>query len=267
MEYFGRDRKLGRMADRSTALVAAVCLLAIPALQPAMSDEAADGLARQATDPTASLMAMNFIADHTGGFQGPDTGGDDALDLTFRPAIPFTAFGKANILRITLPYQVSGRGDDGLGDIGIFNIVVTEEPWGRWGAGLVASLFANDAAPDDFAIGPAIGAVYNVSKKLNVGVFSQNVFAGDTAVSQLQPVIAWQLGQGWSLSAGDLQFAYDWKNYRWLSVPIGFQVGKVMRIGKQPVRWAINPQDNLKDDAGLEEWSVALTFALLDPGS
>ncbi len=254
------------MMVRTTVLAAVCSTIAMCLPQAAHSDAAADDLARQATDPTASLMSMNFIADYTGGFHGPNTGDDDALDLTFRPAIPFTAFGKANILRITVPYQLSGRGEDGLGDVGIFNIVVTGESWGRWGAGLVASLFSNDAAPDDFAIGPAIGAVYNVSKTLNVGVFSQNVFAGDTAVSQLQPVIAWQLGQGWSLSAGDLQFAYDWKNDRWLSVPIGFQLGKVTRIGKQPVRWAVNPQYNLKDDAGLEEWSVSLTFTLLVPG-
>ncbi len=247
-------------------VAAGICALAPALLNVAAADEASDELSRQATDPTASLMSMNFIADYTGDFHGPDTGEDDAYDLTFRPAIPFTAFGKANILRITVPYQVSGRGDDGLGDIGIFNIVVTGESWGRWGAGLVASLFSSDAEPDDFAIGPAFGAVWVLSKKLNVGVFSQNVFAGDTAVSQLQPVIAYQLGQGWSLSAGDLQFAYDWKNDRWLSVPIGFQLGKVTRMGKQAVRWAVNPQYNLKNDDGLEEWSVSLTFALLVPG-
>lgn len=232
----------------------------------APADEAADELARQATDPTASLMAMNFIADYTGDVYGPGSGDDDAFEIMFRPAIPFTAFGKANILRITIPYQVTGSGDDGLGDVSIFDIVVTNESWGRWGVGLVASLSSSDSAPDDFAIGPAVGGVWALSKKLNVGAFSQNVFAGDTAISQLQPVIAYQLGNGWSLSAGDLQFVYDWKNSRWLSIPIGLQLGKVMRLGAQPVRWAINPQYNLKDDSGLEKWSVALTFTLLVPG-
>lgn len=232
---------------------------------PGRADEAADELARQATDPTASLMAFNFIADYTGAFHGPDTGDDDAFGITFRPAIPFTAFGKPNILRITIPYQVQGRGEDGLGDVSIFDVAVTNESWGRWALGLVASLSSSDAAADDFAIGPATGAVWAKSKRLNLGVFSQNVFAGDTAVSQLQPVIAYQLGNGWSLSAGDLQFVYDWENGRWLDIPIGVQLGKVTRLFGQPVRWAINPQYNLKDDDGLEEWSVSLTFALLVP--
>lgn len=256
------DCQRSRATAASTQIVAAVlCLHATSA----PADEATDELARQATDPTASLMAMNFIADYTGSFHGRDTGDDDAFGVTFRPAIPFTAFGKANIMRLTIPYQVGGRGDDGLGDVSIFDIVVTNESWGRWGVGLVASLSSSDSAPDDFAIGPAIGGVWALSKKLNVGAFSQNVFASDTAISQLQPVIAYQLGNGWSLSAGDLQFVYDFESGRWLSIPIGIQLGKVTRLGKQPIRWAINPQYNLKDDSGLEEWTVAFTFSLLVP--
>ncbi len=118
------DGQRSRATAASTQIVAAVlCLHATSA----PADEAADELARQATDPTASLMAMNFIADYTGDFYGPDTGDDDAFGIAFRPAIPFTAFGRANILRITIPYQVSGRGDDGLGDASVFDIVVTNE--------------------------------------------------------------------------------------------------------------------------------------------
>jgi hypothetical protein len=241
-------------------------LLVVAGIAPAPAQEsAADDLARQATDPTSSLMAFNFIADYTGGFHGPGTGGDDATALSFRPAIPFQAFGTSNILRMTLPYQVSGRGEEGLGDVTVFDIVLNNESWGRWAVGAVAALTSSASAADKFAIGPAIGAVVVMSKKLNLGLFSQNLFAGDTAISQLQPVVAYQLGKGWSLSAGDLQIAYDWKNSRWISVPIGFQVGKVTRLGSQPVRWAINPQYNLIDTPGLEKWSVALTLAVLVP--
>lgn len=238
------------------------CLFATPS----RSDETTDELARQATDPTASLMAFNFIADYTGGFHGPDTGDDDAAELTFRPAIPFRAFGANNILRLTLPYQLSGRGEERLGDVSLFDIAVFGESWGRWGVGVVASFATSDAAVDDVAVGPAIGGVWAYSKKLNLGVFSQNVFAGDTAITQLQPVVAYQLGGGWSLSAGDLQFAYDWERGRWLSLPIGLQIGRVTSLFRQPIRLAVNPQYNLKDDRGLEEWSISFTFTLLAPG-
>ena len=85
------------------------------------------------------------------------------------------------------------------------------------------------------------------------------------AEREIQPVIAWQLGDGWSLSAGDLQFSYDCENARWLSVPVGFQIGKVTKLSGQPARFAINPQYNLQNDRGLSEWSVVFTFPALFP--
>jgi hypothetical protein len=240
-------------------------LLAVTA-NAALADEASDELAREATDPTASLMAFNFIVDYTFDFHGPITGDDDATVLSFRPVIPFTAWGRSNILRVTIPYQNSGRGAEGLGSVSLFNVVVTDRPWGRFALGLVASLSPDHAAADEFSAGPAIGAVRVFSKKLSVGAFNQNVFAGDTAVSQIQPVVAYQLGNGWSLSAGDLQIVYDWKSGRFVSIPVGFQIGKVTKLFGQPVRWSVNPQYNLKDDAGLEKFSTLFTFTLLVPG-
>jgi hypothetical protein len=226
-----------------------------------------DELSRQATDPTASLMALNFqtiwVADYHGAaVPGQD---DQAWTLQFRPVIPFEALGHPNILRATIPYQLEGRGDDGFGPITLFDLVVFNEKWGRWGVGPVMSFDTTGDAPDEFVIGPAVGGVWQVNKKLNVGLFTQNVFWSDTAVTQIQPVIAWQLGSGWSLSAGDLQITYDWEAGRWVNVPIGFQLGKVMKVGGLPSRFAINPQYNLKNDRGLTEWQVTFTYTALFP--
>ena len=231
------------------------------------ADESSDQLARQATDPTASLMAFNFIGNYVGDFYGPSRGQDDhSADVSFRPVIPFKAFGQSNILRLTLPYQIDGRGDKGIGDVTLFDLIVVNESWGRWGFGPVMTFASDDNAPDDFVIGPALGGVWQYSKTLNLGLFNQNVFGSDTRISQIQPVVAYQLGNGWSLSAGDLQFAYDWEHERWLSIPVGFQIGKVTRIGEQPVRIAFAPQYNLSDHAGLPKWNVQLTFTVLVPG-
>lgn len=231
----------------------------------AFADEAASELSAAATDPTASLMSFNIIGDYTGAFHGPDNGrSGDAFDLTFRPVIPFKAFGRPNILRMTVPYQVDGRGEDGINTVTLFDLVIIGQQWGRLGLGAVATL-ANDSAPDTFVIGPAVGGVWDYAEKTKLGLFNQNVFGGDTAISQLQPIFAHQLGDGWALSAGDLQFTYDWKRSRWTNVPIGFQIGKVTRWGSQPVRWAINPQYNLKNDDGLTKWKLVFTFTLLVP--
>lgn len=230
------------------------------------ADEAADELSRQASDPTASLMAFNFITNYTGNFYGPDAGEDDyQLGESFRPVIPFTAFGTSNILRLTIPYHLSGRGQDGIGDVSLFDLVVFGESWGRWGVGAVATFSSDDDAADHFVFGPAVGGVWQYSTKLNLGLFSQNVFGGDTAISQLQPIIAYQLGSGWSVSAGDLQWVYDWKASKWRSLPVGAQLGKVTKWGNQAVRWAVNPQYNFADDPGNAGWSLSFTFALLVP--
>jgi hypothetical protein len=239
--------------------------MALAPMQLAGADESADELSRQATDPTASLMSFGLIGGYTGDYYGNTPGDDDRTEIKFQPVIPFRAFGTSNILRLSLPYQVSGRGDNGLGAVTVFDLVVINESWGRWGVGPVMTFATDDNAPDDFLAGPAIGGVWQYSKKLNLGLFNQNLFGDDTSLSQLQPIVAYQLGGGWSLSGGDLQFIYDWEDSRWVSVPIGVQLGKVTKVAGQAMRFAVNPQYNLIDDPGLDKWKVLLTVTLLVP--
>jgi hypothetical protein len=146
----------------------------------------AQDLSSQATDPTASLMAFNFKGLWSD-FHGPDVPGEstERWQFQFQPVIPFEAFGHPNIFRATIPYQLGGRGDEGFSQISIFDLVVFNQEWGRWGAGPVMSLDTTGDAPDRFVIGPAIGGVWRVNKKLNVGLFNQNVFWSDTASSQV----------------------------------------------------------------------------------
>ena len=211
-------------------------------------------------------MSLGLIGTYTGSYRGDAPGFDDhTTELKFQPVIPFKAWGVDNILRISMPYTLDGRGHTGPGDTTIFDLVVIHEDWGRWGIGPVMTFAGDDTASDQFVIGPAIGGVYAVSKTLKAGLFNQNVFGDDTSISQVQPIVAYQLGGGWSLSAGDLQFVYDWEGGRWLSAPIGFQPGKVMPLGGQPLRFAINPQYNLLHDDGLSEWQVAASITLLAP--
>ncbi len=120
--------------------------------------------------------------------------------------------------------------------------------------------FASDDDADNFLIGPAVGRVWQYSKTLNLGLFNQNVFGNDTRISHIQPVVAYQLGDGWPVSPRDLQFVHDWEHSPSLSAPVGFQTGKVTRFCDQPVRVAFAPQYNLSDHDGLPKWNVQLTF-------
>lgn len=249
------------------AAAAGLLTLSFPGIGQAQESPSAADLARQATDPTASLMAINFIGNYVGDYRDIEPGEeDDSSELTFRPVIPFTAFDQNHILRLTVPYHTGGRGAHGLGTVSIFDLIIKSRSWGRLGFGGVAALAREGSAPDELAIGPAVGFVRPLNDKFSIGVFSQNVFASDTAVSQLQPVITYQLGGGWSLSAGDAQWIYDWKGDGWIAQPIGVQLGKVTSFAGQAVRWAVNPQYDIVDHRGSERWSLTFTFTILAPG-
>jgi hypothetical protein len=233
------------------------------AAQPPAAGGDANELSRQATDPTASLMAFNFINDYRTSFYGSD---DKGFEFRFQPVVPFRAWKTSNILRVVVPYQVSGPGGDGLKSVTIFDLVVLPQKWGRFALGPVMSLSESASdAESKFAIGPAIGAMHPMSKKLNIGLFNQNLFSSGTKISQLQPIVAFQLGHGWALSAGDLQLTYDWELAEWVSLPIGFQIGKVQKVAGQAMRFALNPQWNLKDITGANKAKIVFTVTVLAP--
>jgi hypothetical protein len=241
-----------------------------PAASPAGSGESErDELSRRATDPTASPLTFGLINDVTTSYRDLEGGtpiDEDGYQLKFQPVIPFKAWGVANILRMTVPYQVAGPGPEGLEDLTIFAMAILPQSWGRIGIGAVGSFAAATSEVSAHAtVGPAIGLVAGVSKKLNLGLFNQNLFGNDVAISQFQPIAAYQLGSGWSLSLGDLQWPYDWDRGEFVSMPIGLQLGKVLPVANQPMRFAVNPQYDLKDLPGSSRFRILFTVTLLLP--
>ena len=230
---------------------------------PGGATPAGQDLSSQATDPTASLMSMSVVGEATTSYWDRD---DSGFILKFQPAVPFKAWGAPNIVRVVVPYQTGGPGDEGLKSVSILDVVIVPQKWGRLAVGPVMSLAeSTGGAESKFAIGPAVGGVHSVSKRLNVGVFSQNLFASHTAISQLQPIIAYQLGHGWAISAGDLQFTYDWKRGEWVLIPFGAQLGVVQRLGRQPFRFSVTPQWNTAHIPGADQFKIVFTVALLAP--
>jgi hypothetical protein len=244
-------------------LAAALGATATPCRARATPGPSKDDLSEQATDPAAALMAFNLVSTFTTSYHGTDGSG---VEVKLQPTIPFRAWGTSNILRLSVPYQVSGPGADGLGSVTIFELVVLPQSWGRLLLGADLRLTSGTADADGgVAVGPAFGALVPLSKRLNVGLFSQNLFGDGTALSQLQPIVAYQLGNGWAVSAGDLQFVYDWDAGRFVSFPIGAQIGVVTPVAGQPFRFSLNPQYNLADATGTERFKVLLTVTLLAP--
>jgi hypothetical protein len=255
----------------SLLIVTAPGLLAAdgPAAPVASGESQQDELSRRATDPTASPPTFSLINDVTFNYRNLADGtpvDDTGYALRFQPVIPFRAWGVANILRMTIPYQISGPSPDGLGDVTVFDMVILPQSWGRLGIGVVGSFAAATSDVSAHAsAGPAIGLVAAVSKKLNLGLFNQNLFGDGVSISQIQPIAAYQLGSGWSLSLGDLQWPYDWDRNEFVSMPIGVQLGKVLPVLGQPMRFALNPQYDLKDLPGASRFKILFTIQLLLP--
>lgn len=235
-----------------------------PAPQQSAASHSSEDLSARATDPTAALMSFGFVNDFHTSFYGLED--DSGFEFRFQPVVPFRAWGASNILRVVVPYQGSGPGNEGLKDVSMFDLVIVPQRWGRLAIGPVMSLSQSESdAASKFAVGPAVGMVKPVSAKLLVGAFSQNLFAAHVGVSQIQPVITYQLGHGWALSAGDAQFTYDWERDEWTNIPLGFQIGVVRSVAKQPFRFYVNPQWNFKDVTGTVKAKVVLGVTLLAP--
>lgn len=209
-------------------------------------------LATKLVDPTASVTTLNFQNRYTSSFYGNS---DQQNTLVFQPVIPYKAFGTNHIFRATMPYRLDGPLQDGLDPVTLFDLMVIPLSRGRLGVGPVVSFGPNNRnGRDTIQAGPAIGYVTQKGK-WTLGGFNQNLISNDTNVSFLQPVIAYTINPKWTISAGDLQEGYDWKSDQWVSLPVGFQVGRLVQVGKTTLRLTYNPQYNLRDLEGNPEWT------------
>jgi hypothetical protein len=77
---------------------------------------------------------------------------------------------------------MSGRGDNGLGPVTVFDLVVINESWGRSGIGPVMTFATDDNAPDDFVFGPAVGAQWRAAWQGNEGRRPGHALCGQSLV-------------------------------------------------------------------------------------
>lgn len=217
-------------------------------------------LATKLVDPTASVTTLNFQNRYVSSFHGIQ---DEQNTFVFQPVIPYRAFGTNHIFRATLPYRMDGPFRDGTDPVTLFDLFLIPASWGRWGVGPVVSFLPQDqSGRDTIQAGPAIGFVTQQGK-WTLGAFNQNLISGDSNLSFLQPVIAYTINPKWTISAGDLQEGYDWKSDQWVTLPIGFQVGRLVQVGKTTLRLAYNPQYNFRDLNGVPEWTHLFGVSLI----
>ena len=217
-------------------------------------------------------MSVQLADWYTARFHGLDD--EDANTVVLRSAIPFQTGDLNHIFRATIPFITDSPFlDSGLSDMTLFDLMVFDQSWGRWGVGPVALLPTGGSkrGAEQWALGPAIGFTARKGKLL-WGAFNQNLFtyAGDDSrtpvnVSVVQPIVSYGLGHGWSMGCSEMTFTYDYEAGRWGSLPLGAKIAKLVKLGKLPVQFSLQYEHDFADQRGTPEDTIRFAVKFLFP--
>lgn len=243
--------------------------------------EKAEKLRKAAQNPIASLISVP-IQENWNFNIGPNDRIQNVLNV--QPVIPIGLGEKVNlIVRWITPViwqpipTATKEGFYGFGDMNP-SFFFSPKNVGKviWGAGpaFVLPTATNTAflGQGKFSVGPTFVALAQPGK-WTVGALFNNVWSvaghsdrADVNQMVLQYFINYNLQKGWYLTWQPTMTA-NWKNTsgdRWL-VPLGGGVGRIMRLGAQPVNLGMQFYGNAVHPAGGSPWSLRLQIAFLFP--
>jgi hypothetical protein len=184
----------------------------------------------------------------------------DANTIVTRFILPFTTGKLDHVARINMPINThSPFTNSGISDITIFDLMFFNTPIGRWGIGplLLIPTGGNSRGYGKWALGPAI-IFSRTDGNLTWGMFNQNVFnigsingAGDRPdvnASLIQPILNYNLGKGWSVGSSEMLFTYNWDTQKWIALPLGIRVSKIVKLAEQPIQFNLQYEHNFADD-------------------
>ena len=244
----------------------------------AVQPDSTEGLAEQAQNPIANLVSVPFQNNTTPGI-GPDR--DQTLNvLNIQPVVPFRLNDQLTLVtRTILPVVSQPRPDgstgNGIGDLNPSFFLVPRLA-GRWTVGVGPTVLLPPASREDlgsgqWGLGPAAVAVYTNGPWVAGGLVNQIwSVTGDSdrrAVSRflVQPFVNYNLPNGWYVVASPIITA-DWQARadRWL-VPLGGGVGRVFRIGSQPVNASLQAFANVVKPEPFGDVTIRAQIQLLFP--
>lgn len=216
-------------------------------------DSTGQSQSHQTKEPSASSKSLRFPA-----FDQPDrrTSHDPQNPFQSHAAIPLTSGGADNITRLTLPYLAKrGIHTNGPDDATLFNLSVLNHPWDRlsFGEPVLSAADTDGSIADQWGLGPTTELWAQSSPGLT-GAFDQDILTvesddtrTDFSISTLQRVLSYGLGNGWSVGASDMTFAYDWDLRTFTSLPVGIRISKQTTISGKPVHWQLSYERNYYD--------------------
>jgi len=248
----------------------------------------ADDLAKASQNPIGNMVSLPLEVWHYDGI----TGGRSANTLIAKPVYPVRV-GNLNLInRFVIPYigldggtsdgdfgsiEVPGlpTGDKGFGNIQYQAFFTPAQP-GKviWGVGPVFEFPTNteNLGSDKWSAG--IGAVaLSMPGNWVIGGLVMNLwsFAGPSDADDInklifQYFINYNLANGWYLTSTPLITA-NWQadsDSRW-TVPFGGGVGRLVKIGNQPVDFKLQAFSNVEKPDNGPDWSTMFSVKFLFP--
>lgn len=256
-------------------------LPAAPALLAGVAyPQSEDELAKQLSNPVASLISVPFQLNHD--FDVGLDDGDRTL-LNVQPVIPISIDANWNMIsRTILPVVTqddavpAGGSQSGIGDVLQSLFFSPKAPTSGgwiWGVGPVLSLpTASDDAlgSEKWGAGPTAVMLKQTADGWTYGALANHVvsFAGDDSRADVsstffQPFLAKAIGGGRTLTV-NFESSYDWENSQW-TVPANFTYSKVTRVGDQLVSWAAGARYYFEAPDSGPEWGLRFVVTLLYP--
>lgn len=225
-------------------------------------------LAQQLSNPVASLISLPFQLNYDEGFGA--NGNGERVTLNIQPVIPFSLNDDWNIISRTivpLIWQdnvIPGSSQEGVGDIVqslFFSPKLPTRNGVIWGVGPVFLIpsGSNGISVDEFGIGPTAVALKQ-SGGWTYGALANHIWtvnsgSPDVSSTFFQPFVSFTTPEAWTFTVNS-ETTYDWKAEE-ASVPVNFQVSKLVKFGSQPVslaggvRYYADSTTNGADDWGL----------------
>ena len=250
----------------------------------------AEELRKQSQNPIANLISVP-IQENLNFDTGPADRTQNVLNL--QPVIPFSVSKNWNLITrwITpiiyqplpvaqppgLPAQQTGV--SGLGDLNPSFFLSPKKGKLIWGVGmtLVLPTATNTTylGQGKLSMGPSVVALVQPSH-FTIGILINNYWsvAGHSNIDKppvnqflLQWFVNYNMKKGWYLKSAPINTA-NWRapgNIGVWTVPVGGGVGRIMKLGFQPVNLSAEFYGNAVHPAETSPWTLRLSFTLLFP--
>lgn len=290
-----------RLNTKSAALCAAVTILVLANGGVLAHDDHSDqnlpphetphsghaNLAEAATNPIAKLNQVQLQNSYS--WENHNSSGFSNVSV-FQPVIPINLpWEKVPVMitRTTVPYVTTPDFGDpigrvrGFGDTNLLMLAVPNLKAKGQQLGIGANTVIPTAGDNDFTgsgkwqAGPAVIYINMRTPQLQWGILAYQLwdFASSPGNSNrpgvsklyLEPLIVKHFDGGWFVGTSDTPQTYDFKSKKW-TWALGGQVGRVTKIGKQPIKAFGEVLYNPEDDNGpTSEWTFKAGLTLLFP--